>query len=124
MIVGLPPGGYHEIGAFAFAVAGRRAGLDVLDLGANVPPASWLRTVTETDAPVVVLGVVAPTDLDTATEVIDVLRLGERPPVCLIGGPLAADAPDVPGMVRLPAALDAAVAVVVEILDAGRRSPF
>jgi MerR family transcriptional regulator, light-induced transcriptional regulator len=121
VIVGLPPAAHHEIGAFAFAVAARRAGLDVLYLGANVPVASWLRTVDETGASIVVLGVVAPPDMDAATEVIEALRLAERPPACLIGGPLAADAPDAFGMVRLPAALDAAVAVVVEILDAGRR---
>ncbi len=121
VIVGLPPAAHHEIGAFAFAVAARRAGLDVLYLGANVPVASWLRTVDETAASVVVLSVVAPADLDAATEVIEALRLAERRPACLIGGPLAAEAPDAVGMVRLPAALDAAVAVVVEILDAGGR---
>ncbi len=121
VIVGLPPAGYHEIGAFAFAVAGRRAGLDVLYLGANVPVASWVRTVIETGASVVVLGVVTPSDVDTAIEVIDALRLTERPPTCLIGGPLAADTPVAFEPVRLPAPLGAAVAVVVEILDAGRR---
>ena len=123
VIVGLPPGGYHEIGAFAFAVAARRAGLDVLYLGANVPAESWVRTINETRAPVVILGVVAPADLDSAAEVIDALRLIDRPPVVLIGGPFASDAPDAMDALRLPAALDAAVAVVVEILDSTRR-PF
>ena len=121
VIVGLPPTAHHEIGAFAFAVAARRAGLDVLYLGANVPVASWARTVNETGASVIVLGVAAPSDVDAAAEVIEALRLTERPPACLIGGPFAADAPDAIGTVRLPAPLDAAVAVVVEILESGRR---
>ena len=33
VVVGLPPGSHHELGAFAFAVAARRAGLNVLYLG-------------------------------------------------------------------------------------------
>ena len=121
VIVGLPPAGYHEIGAFAFAVAGRRAGLDVLYLGANVPVASWVRTVIETGATVVVLGVVAPADLESAADVIGALRLIPQPPACLIGGPFASDAPDGLEAIRLPAPLDGAVAAVVEILEAGRR---
>jgi hypothetical protein len=44
VLVGLPPGSHHEIGAFAFAVAARRSGLEVLYLGADVPLESWLRT--------------------------------------------------------------------------------
>ena len=45
VIVGLPPGCQHEIGAMGFAVAARRRGLRVLYLGANVPVASWVRTI-------------------------------------------------------------------------------
>ena len=119
VIVGLPPDGHHEIGAFAFAVAARRAGLDVLYLGANVPVASWVRTVRDTRASVVVLGIVAPADLEPAAEVIAALREIEQPPTCVVGGPFSVDAPETPGMVRLPAELDAAVAAVVEILESG-----
>ena len=121
VIVGLPPDGHHEIGAFAFAVAGRRAGLDVLYLGANVPLESWLRTARETRAPVVVLGVVTPADLAAAAEVVRALRRSRRPPTCLVGGPFAPDSPDSPGTVRLPTALDDAVATVAEML--GRTAP-
>ena len=87
VIVGLPPEGHHEIGAFAFAVAARRAGLHVLYLGANVPLESWLRTVRETAAPIVVLGVVTPSDVVAAGAVVDALRVSPRPPICLVGGP-------------------------------------
>ena len=47
VLVGMPPAGHHELGAFAFAVACRRGGLEVLYLGADVPLESWLRTVRE-----------------------------------------------------------------------------
>ena len=116
VIVGLAPGGHHEIGAFAFAVAARRAGLDVLYLGANVPLESWLRTVRETGAPVAVLGVVTEPDVTAAGAVASALRASERPPICLVGGPLAVASIDAPGAVRLPTSLDDAVATVVGLL--------
>ena len=56
VIVGLPPGRQHELGALAFAVAARRAGLGVLYLGANVPVESWVAALDRTDARLVVLG--------------------------------------------------------------------
>jgi DNA-binding transcriptional MerR regulator len=41
VVVGLPPGSQHDLGALAFATAIRRRGIDVLYLGANVPVSSW-----------------------------------------------------------------------------------
>lgn len=122
VIVGLPPDGHHEIGAFAFAVAGRRAGLDVLYLGADVPLESWVRTARETAAPIVVLGVVTASDLAAAGEVVRALRKATLQPICLVGGPLAPEAPEMPGTVRLPAALDEAVATALRLLASGSPS--
>ena len=116
VIVGLPPDGHHEIGAFAFAVAARRAGLDVLYLGANVPLESWLRTVRETSAPVVVLGVVTPSDVVAAGAVVKALSATASPPICLVGGPLSASSLDGLRTIRLPTPLDDAVAAVVRLL--------
>ena len=121
VIVGLPPGGHHEIGAFAFAVAARRGGLDVLYLGADVPLESWRRTARETSAPVVVLGVVTPSDVSSAGEVVAALQRLTRPPLCLVGGPLAADAPETPGTSLLPAGLDQAVAATRQLMGSGSR---
>ena len=42
VVVGLPPGGRHELGALAFAVAARRAGLPVTYLGADLPMDDWV----------------------------------------------------------------------------------
>jgi methanogenic corrinoid protein MtbC1 len=117
VVVGLPPASHHEIGAFAFAVAARRAGLGVLYLGANVPLESWLRTVRETNAPVVVLGVVTEADVASATVVAEALRTLESPPLCYLGGPLAHDVPETSGVERLPESIDAAVARVADGID-------
>jgi len=120
VIVGLPPDGYHEIGAFAFAVATRRAGLDVLYLGANVPLESWLRTVRETAAPIVVLGVVTPSDVVAAGAVVDALSASPKPPICLVGGPPSPASLDGLQTSRLPHALDDAVAAVVGLLGSDK----
>jgi len=130
LIVGLPPDGYHEIGALAFAVAARRAGLNVLYLGANVPLESWLLTVRETGAPIVVLGVVTPSDVVAAGAVVDALSVSVRPPICLVGGPLSDASLDGLRTIRLPTLLDDAVAAVVRLLGSdekrvrsGKRDP-
>jgi len=116
ILVGLPPGSRHELGAFAFAVAARRAGLDVVYLGADVPLESWLRAARETAAPIVVLGVVTRGDVGSARAVADGLGTLEPPPQCLVGGPLAATLAKGSGVRMLPETLDAAVAETVEAL--------
>lgn len=120
VIVGLPSAGQHEIGAFAFAVAGRRLGLDVLYLGANVPLESWLRTVRETAASVVVLGVVTPSDVVAATLVVEALGAMARSPRCLLGGSSARDLPEVLGASWLPDSLADAAEALAEIVGSVR----
>ena len=117
VIVGIPPTGHHDIGAFAFAVAARRVGLDVLYLGADVPLESWLETFGETTAVVAVLAVVTHSDVAAAAAVVEALGSVARPPRCLLGGPAAGHVPDGLGATRLPERLDDAVAALVEILD-------
>ena len=102
-------------------MASRRAGLDVLYLGANVPVESWLRTVQETAAPAVVLGVATQADVDAAGQVVNALRALAGPPTCFIGGPLALDETVAPGTNLLPFPLDDAVATVRELLGSGKK---
>jgi methanogenic corrinoid protein MtbC1 len=118
VLVGLPPGSYHEIGAFAFAVAARRAGLGVLYLGADVPLESWLRTARETEAPLVVLGVVTIADVASATLVAEGLRTLAQPPRCFLGGALARTVKVTEGVAWLPDPLDEAVARLTEAAGA------
>jgi DNA-binding transcriptional MerR regulator len=119
VVVGLPAGSRHELGAFAFAVAARRAGFDVLYLGADVPLESWRRAVADSNAAVAVIAVMSLQDVRAATEVIHALRADGRTTVA-IGGPSAADVSPRAGAVRLPDAIDAAVVALGEMADAGR----
>ncbi len=65
VVVGLPPGARHELGALAFAAALRRRGVGVLYLGPDVTVEGWLDAVGRTRARAAVIGVV--TSADDAT---------------------------------------------------------
>lgn len=71
VIVGLPPGSRHELGALAFATAIRRRGLNVLYLGADVPVHSWEIAVRTHQARAAVLAVATTDDRLTALAVAD-----------------------------------------------------
>lgn len=113
VLIGMPPGGQHELGVFAFAVACRRAGLEVLYLGSNVPLESWLRMVRETGVQAVVVGAVSTADSAAVGVVVDAIQTLDRPPACFAGGPAALDAQVISGATDLPASLDDAVAMVL-----------
>lgn len=74
ILVGLPPGSRHDLGALAFATAARRAGLPVRYLGADLPVADWLDAAGRTAARAVVIGVVTAADVDSARDVAQALR--------------------------------------------------
>jgi DNA-binding transcriptional MerR regulator/methylmalonyl-CoA mutase cobalamin-binding subunit len=74
VLIGLPPGARHELGALAHAVAARRAGLEVVYVGADVPSDDWIRAATTTDASVAVIGVPTAADRDSAKAVAGALR--------------------------------------------------
>ena len=112
LLVGMPPGGHHDLGAFAFAVACRRAGQPVAYLGMDVPLASWLRMARETAVPAIVLGAVTRDDALAVNRVVEALETIDRPPVCFTGGPASLDVPLTSGAVQLPSSLDEAVLVV------------
>jgi methylmalonyl-CoA mutase cobalamin-binding subunit len=107
VVVGLPPGGRHELGALAFAVAARRAGLPVTYLGADLPMDDWLAAVG--GAAAAVIGVVTARDRHAALAVAH--RLLEARPTLIValGGRAAQPAP---GIVRLPAELTDSVAAL------------
>jgi methylmalonyl-CoA mutase cobalamin-binding subunit len=107
VVIGLPPGGRHELGALAFAVAARRAGLAVTYLGADLPVADWLTAAGHADA--AVIGVVTARDRKGALEVARALRASHPDAIVAFGG---AAAPEEPGVMRLPADLPASVASI------------
>ncbi len=86
VVVGLPSGSQHDLGALAFATAIRRRGLDVLYLGANVPVDSWETAVRSRTARAAVLSVVTPEDRTTAIEVAEQLLTHDVLPIVCSGG--------------------------------------
>lgn len=77
VVVGLPPGSLHELGALAFATALRRLGHNVLYLGADVPLTSWRTAVQTHHARAAVLAVATPSDRQSAAEVANLLATDE-----------------------------------------------
>lgn len=120
LVIGMPPGGHHELGVFAFAVACRRAGQAVAYIGSDVPLESWMRIVRETAVPAIVLGAVTEEDAIAVNRVAAAIGMLEHPPVCFAGGPTPIDATVTSGAVQLPRSLDAAVAVVADVIASGR----
>ena len=112
LVVGLPPGSRHELGALAFAVAVRRLGVGVLYLGPDVPVASWVHVIGQNRARVAVLAVVQEPDRLAALEVAEALRdAGLRPTLAVGGGSARWDGAEQAGMVLLPERInEAAVA--------------
>ena len=94
VIVGLPPGSRHELGALAFAAAIRRRGVGVLYLGQDVTIEGWIDVFARTHARAAVIGVVTADDRPAATAVIEAL-IARSVPIIAVGG-AAADAGMVP----------------------------
>lgn len=86
VVVGLPPGSQHELGALAFATAIRRRGLDVLYLGANVPENSWETAVTRHAARGAVMAVVTAVDRPVAIATAESLRANHPDLLVASGG--------------------------------------
>ena len=91
ILVGLPPGARHELGALAFATAARRAGLTVQYLGADLPVADWAGAARDTEAAAAVIGVPTASDADTARAVARALRRASPRLMVAFGGRGAAD---------------------------------
>src|SRR5688500_7628547 len=86
ILVGLPPGARHELGALAFATAARRSGLSVHYLGADLPSAEWVRAARATNAVAAVIGVPTAEDATAARKVATALRRGSPDVLILFGG--------------------------------------
>ena len=86
VLVGLPPGARHELGALAFAVAARRAGIPVLYLGPDLPVADWVGTASRTQARAAVIGALGTDDARAAAEVARALHANDPGLVIMLGG--------------------------------------
>jgi methylmalonyl-CoA mutase cobalamin-binding subunit len=86
VLVGLARGSRHEIGVLAFATALRRAGLDVVYLGADLPPEEWLATARARAAVAAVIGVPSPEDVPAVRETVEVLTAATPATAVHLGG--------------------------------------
>lgn len=86
VIVGMPPGARHELGALAFAIALRRRGVPVIYLGPDVPIGSWVHAVTAADAAGAVIGVVRADDAASAARVADAISAAASGVRVAVGG--------------------------------------
>ena len=113
-VIGLPPGARHEIGAFAFAVTCKRAGLGVLYLGPDVPEDSWLAAAAEHPAAALVVGAVTPVEAAAAARVIAALKSSHPDRIVAVGGGAGPDAAaGRSDVLLLPNQLQAAAGVLV-----------
>jgi MerR family transcriptional regulator, light-induced transcriptional regulator len=95
VVIGLPPGARHELGALAFAVALRRLGPDTLYLGADVPLESWVKSLRQTSAPLAVIGAITAADVDAARALVEAIRRQLPSVTCLVGGDAASSLADI-----------------------------
>lgn len=114
VIVGLPPGARHELGALAFATAARRAGLAASYLGADLPAADWSLAVAAHRATAAVLSAAEGTDLDGLRSVVTRLRADSPDLVVAVGGAERDEAPR--GCVRLEHEIGVAAAELASML--------
>src|SRR4051794_10610904 len=114
VVVGLPSGSQHDLGALAFATATRRRGMDVLYLGANVPVSSWEAAVRSRDARAAVLSVVTPEDRPAAVAVAERLLGGVPVPLVCAGGASAANLAG--GVQTLPSSIGSAAQELDQLL--------
>jgi MerR family transcriptional regulator, light-induced transcriptional regulator len=120
VLVGLPPGCRHELGALAFATAVRRRGIGAVYLGPDVPVQSWVDAVRSTKARAIVIGAPTRGDLDAAEEIAKV-GLALDGPLVAMGGGAATDV-TLPDVLLLPDGIGASAKALGDALaPAGRR---
>ncbi len=86
VIVGLARGSRHELGVLAFATALRRAGVDVVYVGGDLPPESWVVSVAGDHPAAVVLGVPTADDVPAVRETVAALAAAQPDVPVYLGG--------------------------------------
>ena len=120
VLVGLPPGSRHELGALAFAVALRRRGVGVMYLGPDVPVDAWADIAQRSKARAAVIGVVTDADRAPAAAVAKALKAGGVGIVAMGGAAASDDHVSTHGVLVLPSRVVDASGVIAQAI--GRRS--
>jgi DNA-binding transcriptional MerR regulator/methylmalonyl-CoA mutase cobalamin-binding subunit len=110
VVVGLPSGSHHELGALAFATALRRRGVLVVYVGADLPATSWQRAVRAFPSRAAVLAVPTADDRPSATEAATTLLSATPGLVVAAGGRHGAALAS--GVVSLPDSITESAEVV------------
>jgi len=122
VVVGLPPGSRHELGALAFAAALRRRGVGVLYLGSDVTVDGWVDAMARTRARAAVVGVVTEADREAAADVVAALVAHEVPIIALGGAAASTSRGDpVDGAVVVPDRVVDAAATIAQAVRRRRR---
>ena len=121
VLVGLPPGGRHELGALAFATAARRVRLPVLYLGPDLPVDEWVRAARERAASAVVVAIPMREDVAPGTEVLE--AVGEVLPALprAVGGAFAPEVALRTGATHLAGPLGEAAGALRQLVRAPLR---
>jgi MerR family transcriptional regulator, light-induced transcriptional regulator len=117
VLVGLPPGARHELGALSFSITARRSGLPVLYLGADLPVGDWVDAVLQTDARAAVVGVMVAADVEPAASVAAAVEAVRPDALVAFGGPAAGAVPSGARRLMLPDGLTAEVDALVSALQ-------
>jgi len=120
VVVGLPPGARHELGALAFAAALRRRRVGVLYIGPDVTVDGWVDVLTRTRARAAVIGVVMADDRAAAAEVVTALQALAVPVIAVGGAAAGPELAPADGLLVLPGRVVEAAAAIAEAL--GRRA--
>lgn len=86
VLVGLARGSRHELGVLAFSVALARAGIDVVYVGGDLPPDSWVVAATTQRPAAVVIGVPAAEDVPAVRDTVAALASARPELLVLLGG--------------------------------------
>jgi MerR family transcriptional regulator, light-induced transcriptional regulator len=118
VLVGLPPGSTHELGALAFATAVRRRGVSVLYLGADVPTSSWQAAVDRQGSDAAVLAVATARDRAAAATVAEQLLTHTPRVLVASGGSHGSELRS--GVLSLPDGISEAAAQLEQVLESAR----
>ncbi len=86
IMVGLPAGAVHELGALTFATLAQRAGIATLYVGSNLPAREWLTAARDTRARAVVIAVPRAHDLAEAARTCALLHANLPDLLVCVGG--------------------------------------
>lgn len=86
VVVGLPAGVHHELGLFAFSVALRRAGVNVVHLGPDVPIEAWRAALDVHGARAAITAAPMGEDVAAARAIVRGLRRSHASIDLVVGG--------------------------------------